>query len=101
MKGISILLLLFLIACSHKGEVKVLDASKDTSIMIKTNARHPVMMILEIKGQTNDSFKINNFILPGGSVDTKMQLDWYHKDFTLKYKFYKATKGSLTIKYNL
>jgi hypothetical protein len=101
MKNISLLLLLFLISCSHKGEVKVLDASKDTTIMIKTTAGHPVMMNLEIKGQTNDSFKIRHIILPGGSVDTKMQLDWYHKDFLLEYKSYKATKGSLTIKYNL
>lgn len=101
MKNIILLLLLFLISCSHKGEVKVLYASKDTTIMIKTTAGHPVMMNLEIKGQTNDSFKINNFILPGGSLDTKMQLDWYHKDFQLEYKSYKATKGSLTIKYNL
>jgi len=101
MKNIILLLWLFLMSCSHEGEVKVLDASRDTTIMIKTNTGHPVMMLLEIKGETNDSFKINNFIFPGGSVDTKMQLDWYNKDFPLKYQSYKATKGSLTIKYNL
>ncbi len=101
MKNITLLLWLFLISCSHKGEVKVLDASKDTTIMIKTSAGHPVMMNLEIKGQTNDSFKIYNFILPGGSVDTKLKFDWYYKDFQLEYRSYKATKGSLTIKYNL
>ncbi len=101
MKNIILLLWLFLMSCSNKGEVKVLDASRDTTIMIKTNTGNPVMMLLEIKGETNDSFKINNFIFPGGSVDTKMQLDWYNKDFPLKYQSYKATKGSLTIKYNL
>lgn len=101
MKIIMLLLWLFLISCSHKGEVKVLDTDKDTTIMIKTTAGHPAMMLLDIKGQTNDSFKINNVIFPGGSVDTKMQLDWYNKDFPLKYNSYKSTKGKLIIKYNL
>lgn len=94
-------MVLFIMSCNSKGQIKLVDASKDTSITIKTNTRNPVMMLLEIKGQTNDSFKINNFIFPGGSVDTKMQLDWYNKDFPLEYQSYKATKGSLTIKYNL
>ena len=57
MKIIMLLPSLFLISCSHKGEVKVFDAGKDTTIMIKTTAGHPVMMLLEIKGQTNDSYK--------------------------------------------
>ena len=51
MKNIILLLWLFLMSCSHKGEVKVLDASRDTTIMIKTNTGNPVMMLLEIKGQ--------------------------------------------------
>lgn len=33
-----LLLWLFLISCSHKGEVKELDSGKDTTIMIKTTA---------------------------------------------------------------
>lgn len=88
-------------SCASKGQIKLVDVSKDTSIIIKTNAKHPIMMLLEIKGQTNDSFKINSHTLPGGHVDTKIQIDWYTKDFPFDYKSYKVTKGNLTIKYNL
>lgn len=95
------LLIFFFVSCNFSGEVSISNANKDTLIQINTNTTYPTNLQLEIKGQTNDTFIINNIFIPGGIIDTTINLDWYYKDFQIKYKAYKVSKGYLTIKCRL
>jgi hypothetical protein len=92
---------LFFAACSPSGTVKIENAGRDALVEVSTSATYPTALRLHIQGQANDTFIINNIFLPGGKVDTNVRFDWYDKTFQVDYKAYKATAGSLTIKYQL
>ena len=83
------------------GEIILNNLKNDTTIKVSTNAQTAVSLILNIKGNVNDSFKLNNIILPGGKVDTVLNLDWYNKVFFIKFKKYKSSSGNLVIQYKL
>ena len=95
------LLSLLLIGCTPSNIIEIKDASIDTTVFIKTKSYYPALLHLNIKGETKDSFIINDFIIPGGIVDTTLIYDWYVDSFSLKYKAYKLNKGALKIKYKL
>lgn len=97
----SLIFLLLFVSCNNSNEVSISDANKDTSIHIKTNSRYPTNLQLIVNGQTNDTFMINNKLVPGGLVDTTLHYEWYDKDFTIKYNSYKASKGKLRVKFKL
>lgn len=100
MKKFFILLFIFA-SCRYSDEVLIPDASKDTSIEINTKTTYPTALKLRIKGQTNDTFIINNYKIPGGIVDTTILYDWYKKDFPINFNSYKVSSGSLIINYKL
>ena len=88
-------------SCHSSDEVSLPDASKDTSIQINSKTTYPTTLQLRIKGETNDTFIINNYRIPGGFVDTLIVYDWYKKDFQINYNAYKVSNGSLILKYKL
>ena len=95
-------LLSFIFAsCRSSDEVSIPDASKDTTIEIKTKTSYPTTLTLDVKGETNDTFIINNIQLPGGILDTIIKFDCYTKDFQINFQSYKVSKGSIIIKYRL
>lgn len=100
MRNLIICCLLFA-ACRPSGNIKIENAGRDTQIDVSTSATFPTALLLHVQGQTNDTFILNNIYLPGGKVDTNIRLDWYDKTLSIDYKAYKATAGSLTIKYKL
>ena len=86
---------------STKSSTIINNVSRDTSILIKViNPRlvSPTTMIVKITGETSDSFIVmNGMKIPGGIVDTLMNMDFYDKEYIFKYNSYKAKKGHLKI----
>lgn len=100
MKKLFISLYIFA-SCRSSNEVSIPDASKDTVIQIKTKTTYPTTLQLHIQGRANDTFIINNILIPGGIVDTTIKYDWYIKDFPINFKAYNVSTGSFIIKYKL
>lgn len=96
-----IFLAFVLTGCISKGTVEIKDTSKDTTFLVKTNTNYPVLLHLHITGHTEDSFKLNQLVLPGGNIDTTLMYDWYVDSFRINFKSYKTNKGELKIKYKL
>lgn len=101
MKYVSLVFCIIITSCMSSGEIILNNLKNDTTIEVSTNAQTAVSLILNIKGNVNDSFKLNNILLPGGKVDPILNLDWYNKTFYIKYEKYKASKENLVIKYKL
>jgi hypothetical protein len=101
MRNLILIFCLLFMACRPSGTIKIENAGKDTVINYSTNATLPNALLLHVQGQVSDTFIMNNIYLPGGKVDTNIRLDWYDKTFHIDYKAYKATSGSLKIKYKL
>ena len=74
---------------------------RDTTITVNTHRNNPSTLKMRITGFANDTFAINKVVIPGGSIDTNLFLDWYTKILTVEYKKYKATKGEIEIEYSL
>jgi hypothetical protein len=100
MKKLFISLYIFA-SCRSSDVVSISDASKDSVFQIKTKTTYPTTLQLHIQGRVNDTFIINNILIPGGIVDTTIKYDWYIKDFQINFKAYNVSKGSLIIKYKL
>jgi len=88
-------------ACNRKQEVLIENVSRDTVIMIETEVTNPTLLRLSVQGNVNDSISISHIKLDWGEIDTVLRYDWYSKDFPIKYKANKATKGKLSIEYDL
>ncbi|MNK09421.1 hypothetical protein D3C87_273800 [compost metagenome] len=93
----------FLASCDpkNKGQWVITDVSKDTLLIAETKVRHPSTLILEISGQVNDTIEVHGMKLPGGKIQREFRLDHYYPKVSVQFKSYKATKGSLKIKYHL
>jgi hypothetical protein len=91
-----------LCACNNEGQT-VIDAGRDTTIVITTGKALPNMLSLRILGSANDTFIIQGYYrIPGGrELDTTIKTDWYNDKFPIKYQAHKATMGRLTIRYSL
>jgi hypothetical protein len=102
-KVLIILLVISLTGCfqSTKSLLIINNVSRDTSILIKViNPRlySPTTMIVKINGETSDSFIVmNDMKIPGGIVDTIMNMDFYNHEYHFKYNSYKAKKGQLKV----
>lgn len=94
-------LYILLTGCTSSNIIEIKDASVDTTIIVKTDAHYPTLLHLNISGKTKDTFYVNNFLIPGGIVDTTLIYDWYVDSFFIKYKPYKFNSGKLKIKYKL
>jgi hypothetical protein len=102
-KVLIILFVISLTGCfqSTKSLLIINNVSRDTSILIKViNPRlySPTNMIVKITGETSDSFIVmNGMKIPGGIVDTLMNMDFYNHECLFKYNSYKAKKGQLKV----
>ncbi len=103
MKTVIIGLLILLAGCkSIKGEFVISDVSKDKVFLVKTNSDNNTTVILNITGQVDDTCIVGHWLkIPGGNIDTTVQHDFYNEDYHFRYESYKASKGSLKIKYHI
>ena len=101
-----VLLILFITSItggfqSTKSSIIINNVSRDTSILIKVitpRLYSPTNMIVKITGETSDSFFVmNGMKIPGGIVDTLMNMDFYNHEYLFKYNSYKAKKGQLKV----
>ena len=88
---------ILLIACSGETKFEVRDAGKDEEFRFTSNSKYITTLKFIVKGEVDDTAKINNLLIVPTSVDTIFQTDWYNKDVLLSYKSYKATTGKLDI----
>lgn len=104
MKCLIVLLALAIsfIGCSDgKGSLTVVDASRDTSFLIKTNKSQTTTIILSVKGNVDDTIMLQGKKVPGGKIHENWQLDFYSKAYEVSYHHYKATKGAIDIQYDI
>lgn len=91
-----------IIGCSNgKGTLTVVDASRDTTFLIKTNKSQTTTIILSVKGDVDDTIMLQGMKIPGGKIDKKLQFDFYSKEYAISYNHYKATKGKIDIIYSI
>jgi hypothetical protein len=88
---------------SKTGTLTVLDVARDTSFDVSTlNFTFPSVLKLRVHANLNDSFEIGLFgKFKGGALDTSLERDHYSRKFDVKYIHYKASSGSISIKYDL
>ncbi|WP_084290120.1 hypothetical protein [Pedobacter nyackensis] len=91
----------FFASCENRGEWVISDVSKDTLLIAETRVKTPTALLLEISGHVNDSIEVRGVRLPGGKIQEKFRLDHYYPKVAVQFKSYKATKGSLRIKYHV
>lgn len=86
-----------------RGEWKITDTSKDTTLIGVNKSFFPVAsMKFHIQGETDDSVSLyNGYIkLPKGKIDTIWgPADYYTDTIKVEYKANNAKKGNLKIKY--
>lgn len=90
------------IGCSNgKNTMTVVDASRDTSFLIKTNKSQTTTIVLSVKGNVDDTIMLQGKKIPGGKIHEKWQLDFYSKAYEVSYHHYKAIKGTIDIQYDI
>ncbi|MBI6117642.1 hypothetical protein [Salegentibacter maritimus] len=110
-KIVLVLISLILISCGKdKVKIKISDFSKKQEVTLTPYKLKPYAMLkIHIKGQINDTIKINynlygntDFFLTG-EVDTLLvQTDYYGEGpVTLLFDPYRATEGEILIDFNL
>lgn len=91
-----------IIGCSNgTGTLTVVDASKDTAFLIKTNKSQTTTIILSVKGDIDDTIMLQGMKIPGGKIHEKLQLDFYSEVYKVSYHHYKASKGAIDIQYHI
>lgn len=94
-----VLSICFIGCAGGKDTLMVVDASRDTAFLIKTNKSQTTTIILSVKGDVDDTIMLQGMKIPGGKIHEKLQLDFYSKAYKVSYHHYKATKGAIDIQY--
>lgn len=87
---------------SHKtGQVELNDLSKmvDTAVKIELDSDQFVYKVsLNIEGEADGSFEINDIKFQPGKVDTVVNhMDWYQSDYPITFKPISSRKGKLKV----
>jgi len=109
--GLFALCLIILTSCNRdKATLNITDFSKDVTVKIEPYDKYPyTMMNIWVKGYTNDTILIkldshnNSPILKlSGKIDERWYTDYYGGGSkTMIFEPYKATDGTLEIKFEL
>ncbi len=104
MKFYHLIFLSLLFSCTNKSKSNSITLNTleiDTTFNIKIDKAYPTTLKIKITGNSNDTFGISGFKIPGGMVDTFWHVDWYQKNIIIKYESYKAKSGQLKIEYQV
>lgn len=92
----------FMFSCTEKKVMSfvVEDLTKDTVFTSIYPSGNPLGKItIYVKGEVDDTIRVNHTYFEGGKIDTAFQQDWYTKEVAIFYFKYKAKKGRLAISY--
>jgi phenylacetate-coenzyme A ligase PaaK-like adenylate-forming protein len=99
-----LVIIVTLSSCSQKGTIVLNHLQNDTTIVVplKWITKDPIGVILNIKGHSDDTCKMEGYLLLKGEIDTTFSKETYDSEkFWITYKKYKSKNTSLTIEYSI
>ncbi|UXE67312.1 MAG: hypothetical protein KA713_01515 [Chryseotalea sp. WA131a] len=101
MKRILLLLTIisFSFSCDSRRGFDIPDVSKPYEQVIYSKERSPSNVRIDIKGDINGDFTLNELNFDKGKIDTTLLLDQYSDSLRIKYTPSNVTSGQLRIDY--
>lgn len=91
-------IIIILPSCKRGDKIIIIDnMSKDSIYKVDLGFNPYGKILLHIKGEVNDSIKINHAYFSGGTIDTTLQQDWFTNQVAIYFYKLKASKGNLII----